>query len=107
MIFNQQAVGGSGGGGGASRYVVGIDYDVSIVYWFSVTPAACSEGDTVTVKYEDTVSKPLEPMKALGITDLDGTTLAVLSTAMKINYGDTFTFSMPAQDVLLSLVEVM
>lgn len=106
MIFNQQAAGGSGGGG-SSRYIVGIDYDVSRIYWFSITPAICSEGDTVTVKYENSNSKPLQPMTALGITDLDGTTLAVLSTAMKIEHGNTFTFSMPEQDVLLSLVEAM
>lgn len=95
------------GGGGASQYVVGVSPNVSQTYYFKVSPAVCGEGDTVTVTHMQNATKPIPPGSGFGITDIDGATLAVLYTAISIKYQTSFTFQMPAQDVILSIVDAM
>lgn len=95
------------GGGGSGPYTVCVTPYISQTYWFKVSPSVCSGGDTVTVTYMNKTSAALEPGVGIGITDMDGVTLVVLKSSGTLVKNNTFTFTMPAQDVLLSQVDTM
>lgn len=90
------------GGGGGGGYVVSIDESVSQTYWFSINTVVCSEGDTVTVKYRGN-KRVMEPMSKIVVSDIDGNTLTVLKSGGTLDANETHTFTMPAQNVFLSI----
>lgn len=99
MIINQQA---AGGGGNTGPYVVG---KVASQTYYTVNPVIAQASDTVTVKWTSSAS-PLPPMQGFGVTYVDGSTYEVLKQSGSIAKNETFTFTMPAEDVVINFIDL-
>ena len=85
------------GGGGSGPYVVGI---VETNY-FSVNNVINNAGASVTVYYIKSGTSPLPPMSQLVVAKPDGTVLVILKSGGAFTAGDTFTFTMPSESVVI------
>lgn len=90
---------GGGGGGGSGPYVVGIVENT----YFSVDSVINNAGATITVSYTKSTTMPLPPMSQLVVAKPDGTPLIVLKSGGSFKSGDTFTFSMPSESVVVMI----
>ena len=87
----------TGGGGGGGPYVVGVVPQGK----FTVNNAINQSGATVTVSYAGTSSMPLPPMSQLVVADVNETVLIVLKGGGMISVGETYTFTMPSESVVI------
>ena len=86
-----------GGGGGSGPYVVGVVPQNK----FTVSNTINQSGATVTVSYAGTSAMPLPPMSQLVVADVNQTTLIVLKGGGTISVGETYTFTMPSESVVI------
>lgn len=85
------------GGGGSGPYVVGVEPQNK----FTVSNAINQSGATVTVSYAGTSAMPLPPMSQLVVADVNRTVLIVLKGGGTVNVGETYTFTMPSESVVI------
>lgn len=88
---------GTASGGGGGPYVVGVVEGGN----FRASPVINQAGATVTVYYTGTSSKPLPPMSQLVVADVGETVLIVLKSGGILTVGETFTFTMPSENVVV------
>lgn len=86
-------------GTASGPYVVGIVENS----YLAVDSVINNAGVTVTVSYTKTTTMPLPPMSQLVVAKPDGTPLIVLKSGGSFKSGDTFTFTMPSESVVVMI----